>query len=83
MHGPHFGYKVHPAIVTAAGTSSVHGKAAETTTQHNCACALQHPEPSQVGPQQQHINNGAPVLQHISQFKQHTPTLPLHIANDG
>jgi len=44
---------------------------------------LQHPLPSQVGPQQQHAKQGAPVLKHISQFKQQTPTLPLHMANDG
>ena len=67
----------------AAGTSSLVGKAAEMTAQQTCACALQHPSPSQVGPQQQHGRQGAPVLQHTSQFKQQQPTLPEHKAQLG
>ena len=83
MHGPHLGYIVQPNIVSAAGTSSVHGNAADITIQHIWHCPLQQPEPSHVGPQQQHGKHGAPVLQHTSQFIQQTPTLPLHNAKLG
>ena len=78
MQGPHLGYNVQPSTVTAMGTSSVHGKAAEHTAQQHCAWRLQSPLPSQVGPQHIHGKHGAPVLQQTSAFKQKRPTLPLH-----
>ena len=49
-------------MVTAAGTSSVGGRAAETTTQQTWTCALMHPSPSHVGPQQHRGRHGAPGL---------------------
>ncbi|KAL3757095.1 hypothetical protein ACHAWU_002934 [Discostella pseudostelligera] len=59
---PHFGNKVKPAIVTAHGTSSLHGRAAEVTQQQHCAWAIMqvHPSQSMVGPQQQQGRHGAP-----------------------
>eukprot|EP00579_Thalassiosira_antarctica_P005682 CAMPEP_0201882888 /NCGR_PEP_ID=MMETSP0902-20130614/14814_1 /ASSEMBLY_ACC=CAM_ASM_000551 /TAXON_ID=420261 /ORGANISM="Thalassiosira antarctica, Strain CCMP982" /LENGTH=86 /DNA_ID=CAMNT_0048411533 /DNA_START=257 /DNA_END=517 /DNA_ORIENTATION=- len=79
MH-PHLGKMVKPAIVTATGTSSLHGSAAEATQQQQWACALKMEQPShsQAGPQQQQGRQGAPGLQQISALRQQSPTFPEH-----
>ena len=66
MH-PHLGKRVKPIIVTATGTSSLHGSAAEVTKQQQWACALKMEQPShsQAGPQQQQGRQGAPGCDNI------------------
>mmetsp|Transcript_20588 Transcript_20588/g.44206 ORF Transcript_20588/g.44206 Transcript_20588/m.44206 type:complete len:90 (-) Transcript_20588:140-409(-) len=79
MH-PHLGKRVRPAMVTATGTSSLHGSAAEVTQQQQWAWMLRMEQPSHshAGPQQQQGRQGAPGLQQISMLRQHSPTFPEH-----
>ena len=73
---PHFGNTVNPNTLTAKGTSSLHGRAAEATQQQQWVWTFRTEQPSHSnwGPQQQHGRHGAPGLQHTSAFRQHSPT---------
>eukprot|EP00578_Thalassiosira_sp_NH16_P014954 CAMPEP_0181109452 /NCGR_PEP_ID=MMETSP1071-20121207/18181_1 /TAXON_ID=35127 /ORGANISM="Thalassiosira sp., Strain NH16" /LENGTH=86 /DNA_ID=CAMNT_0023193143 /DNA_START=257 /DNA_END=517 /DNA_ORIENTATION=- len=77
---PHLGKRVRPITLTATGTSSLQGSAAEVTQQQQWACTLRTEQPSHshAGPQQQQGRHGAPGLQQISALRQQSPTFPEH-----
>jgi hypothetical protein len=76
MQHPTVGYRVKPNTDTATGTSSLHGNAADATTQQDWHWALMTLQPSHSGriPKQAHGNkHGASGLQQHCKFMQQIP----------
>jgi hypothetical protein len=76
MQQPQVGKTVSPAIDTAGGTSSLHGNAADATTQHAWHCAFTRLQLSQsdLHPRMpQGHKHGASGLQQHSKLQQQMP----------